>query len=125
MNLQSNRHGFHFDHVVSREGSKSKIVRLEVFYLKTFSGNKGVRVRIAPMGIEQCEGYTMESFVIADEGTIGVWAKMLARKSDKEVLAVAMALDPVVPDLINIYNAEGPAKAKDYLTIAMGERITA
>jgi hypothetical protein len=112
-NLTVTRTGkFKFDRVLKTEGNKSDVIRLEVFYLKAFNGNKGVRVSVAPKTIEQGEGYQMETFLLYNQANLSVWAKMLARKSDKEVLAVAEKLDASVQSILDTYQQQGPDAAK-------------
>jgi hypothetical protein len=115
-NLTVTRTGkFQFDRVLKTEGNKSDVIRFEVFYLKAFNGNKGVRISVSPKTIEQCDGYTCETFLLYNQANLSVWAKMLARKSDKEVLAVATKLDANVPMILDTYQQQGPEAAKQAL----------
>jgi hypothetical protein len=117
-NLVPSRSGFKHDHVLSNEGNKSKIIRLEVSYLKSFSGKKGVLVTITPKEVEQCEGYCTETLLLYNAQNISVWAKMLTRKSDKEVLAMAEKLDPSVLAILTAY-LESPERGREAILQAV------
>lgn len=116
VNLTPSRTGFKYDHILSQEGSKSKVIRLEVFYLKSMSGKsmngtKGVRVSVRPLEIEKCEGYTMESTTLYSQENVGGWLKFLPRKNDKAVLAMAEKIDAHVPAIIAAY-LESPSAGR-------------
>ena len=112
INLKSARDGFRYEHLlgpVEGKPNARKVILFSVFYLKSMSGVKGVRIAIRPTEIEQCEGYTCESTLLYNEANISVWGKLLSRKSDKEVLAIAEAIDNKVPLVVNAY-LEGNGK---------------
>jgi hypothetical protein len=112
-NLTVTRTGkFQFDRVLKSEGNKSDVIRFEVFYLKAFNGTKGVRVSIHPSTIEQHEGYSTSTVLLYNQANLSVWAKQLARKSDKEVLAVAEKLDGSVQAILDTYQQYGVESAK-------------
>lgn len=111
VNLTPSRTGFKYDHILSQEGSKSKVIRLEVFYLKSMHGTKGVRVSVRPLEIEKCEGYTMESTTLYSQENVGGWLKFLPRKNDKAVLAMAEKIDAHVPAIIAAYQ-ESPSAGR-------------
>ena len=119
-NLKQSRRGFRYEHVISTDGAKRNVIIFEVSYLKSLGGAKGVRVSMRPTEIEQGDGYTTESVLLYNEANISAWAKMLARKSDKEVEKIAEALDSKVPLIIAAY-LEDPAKGKAALQQAISE----
>jgi len=118
-NLKPSRTGFQFEHVLSTEGAKRKVILLSVMYLKSSNGNKGVLASIRPTEIEQCDGYTSESTLLYNEANVSQWMRMLARKNDKAVLEVAMLLDPHVAEIIAAYQVS-PANGKAMLASYAG-----
>lgn len=96
-----------------------KLVVFEVYYLKG-SQAKGIIAALRPTTIEQFEGYHTESFEVFQG--VSVWAKQVARKSDKITAQVAKALDAVAPLLIAAY-IESPEKGKAALKQAISEFV--
>lgn len=94
-----------------------KLVKFELYYYKGQS-HKGVLARIAHTTIEQHEGYTTETFEIFSQSAVSLWVKELARKSDKEVVAIAEKIDKVVPLIVAAFQ-EDPAKGKAALIQAI------
>lgn len=111
---------FRYDHEISREGNKVKLVRFEVSYTAGAS-RKGVTVSINNKTIEQREGYHTETFEVF--AGVSMWAKFMARKSDKIVAQVVEALDSSVVDLVNIFIAQDADAAKIALKDVIAAKV--
>lgn len=122
-NLVQGRRGYRFEaqqpNVVEPNPNKRHITVVEVSYLKG-SQRKGVLVSIRNTTIEKCEGYHTESFEVF--GGVSVWAKELARKSDKAVIEVAEQLDSVVPFIVAAFQ-ENVEKGREALKQAIAEKV--
>ena len=92
---------------------------LEVLYLKG-SQRKGVIVTVRNTTIEQREGYRLESFEVF--GGVSMFAKELARKSDKAVLQVAEQLDSVVPLIVAAFQ-EDKNKGREAVKQAIADYV--
>lgn len=103
-NLQQHKDSFRYH--TAEEGP---VVKFEVYYSKGganyFSGgndSRGIYASIRATKIEKHDGYTTESFEIFGKGGRKL-VKQLQRKSDKELLKVAEALDTYVPDICSAF----------------------
>jgi len=107
-NLKQSRHGFRFE-VQNGEPSAEDIAsnrrNLVIFEVKYLAGSqrKGVVASLRHTTIEQREGYHMESFSVFGAGNISTWVKVLARKSDKEVVKMAELLDSRAPEIVSAF----------------------
>jgi hypothetical protein len=120
-NFILSRHGYTYECPTNepRETNKRNVVRFEVKYLKG-SARKGVLASLRHSTIEQHNGYQMESFSIFGDGNISTWVKVLARKSDKEVLLAAEALDGYAPLIVAAF-IENADKGKAALLQAISD----
>jgi len=99
-NFKAHRNDFRYQASISPAvGNKQSFAILDIMYLKGLQ-RKGVLASLKVVEIEQCEGYSMESSTIFGDGNFRMWVKELARKSDKEVVKVAEALDSKVVDIV-------------------------
>ena len=122
VNLTQGRRGYRFEMQngpLGDDPNKRNITVLEIGYLKGAS-RKGVLTSIRNTTIEQFDAHRMESFEVF--GGVSVWAKELARKSDKEVIKVAEALDSVVPLIVTAFQ-ENPEKGKAALFQSIQEKV--
>jgi hypothetical protein len=102
-NFIQSRHGYAYEVPNgAHEASKRNVVKFEVKYLKG-SARKGVLASLRHTTIEQHDGYHMETFSIFGDGNISTWVKVLDRKSDKEVLKAAEALDNCAPLIVSAF----------------------
>jgi hypothetical protein len=125
-NFQLGRRGYTFEQKVADIPAKSeydrakvKVARLKVSYLAG-SVRKGVNASLTFTEIEQGENCTFETFSVFGDGNVSMWAKALARKSDKEVTKVAEQLDSKAPLILAAF-VEDPAKGKLALQQAISE----
>ena len=111
-NLKQVRRGYRYEFNVGPVDAspKRKLVVFEVSYLAG-SSRKGVLASLRHTEIEdRGNGFISESFEVF--GGVSAWAKVLARKSDKEVVRVAEALDSYAPEIVAAFisgEAEGRA----------------
>lgn len=99
-NFQAHHNEFRFKASVSPAvGNKQTFAVLDIMYLKG-SQHKGILASLKRVEIEQGEGYSTETSVIFGDGNFSMWVKYLPRKSDKEVVRVAEALDSKVVDIV-------------------------
>jgi hypothetical protein len=125
-NFMLGRRGYNFEQKVSDIPAKSeydrpkqKIARLSISYLAG-SQRKGVNASLTFIELEKGENCIFETFSIFGEGNTSMWAKVLARKSDKEVIKVAEQLDSKAPLIVAAF-VEDPAKGKAALQQAISE----
>jgi hypothetical protein len=81
---------------------------------------KGVLASLRHTTIEQHDGCHMETFSIFGDGNISTWVKVLDRKSDKEVLKAAEALDSYAPLIVSAF-IESADKGKSALRQAISD----
>lgn len=109
-NFKLGRNGYRFEHEISVEGNKRKVVIFQVSGLKG-SRNKGVQATIYPTTIEQGDGYTSESFLLYNGANVSEWVEILPRMNDKKITKAAEGLDKVAPLIMSAY-LEDPAKGR-------------
>jgi hypothetical protein len=95
----------HRDSFVFKTGDSGPVVKFELYYDKGganyFNGGndaRGIWASIRAVTLEKYDTHTIETFEIFGKGGRKL-VKQLARKSDKELLAVAERLDAAVPGI--------------------------